>query len=111
MDDLSGLIEIWKFIAGSLLTILGWILGRKVGREESSAYKGSNGKLDANSWEVSREVVLLRIKQLEDIMSQRSEHPEFHPLSNYINARLGKIDLRIRKVARHCNYVEEDELL
>lgn len=89
---MDGSIEIWKFIAGSLLLVLGWILGWKNASKVNE--QGLSSKPSA--WDIERQAVLLRIKQLEDLSAQRSEHPEFHPLSNYMNSQLGKFDNRLQ---------------
>lgn len=95
---MDGTTEIWQWIASGLLAVLGWILGRK--GLASNSY---------NSWETSKEAINLRIKQLEDLTTLRSEHPEFHPLSNYVNGQLGKFDNRIHRVELHCFGDEEEK--
>jgi hypothetical protein len=83
--------DVWKWIASGLLAVLGWLLGKKDRRDN----------IGENSWEKRGSEVLMRISQLEELNKIRTEHPEYHPLANWVNTKVGENDNRI-------SFIEED---
>lgn len=100
---MDGTIEIWKWIASALLIVLGWLVGRQDGKKSAKTEETKDG------WNVERQATLLRIKQLEDLTNQRSEHPEYHPLANYMNGRLGDMSNRLDIIERDIRSIQRGD--